>query len=441
MTFDQLMQKLAEGGPRVVSSLAQLLLEYCRANTPRVRADLANLEKAQLFAKHRRRMRRFFDELGEEVLEESDLVEIATTMRVFAEGTSEALSVRATVDALDDALGALIIGSFRNQSAQLSTLSLIPYPSIPLKVVLGVDHLSTRPETAETSIDRTSTFGLPPTDLAGVQVFMDWRLEDLLAPLRHAPGLSVGDPGTSLAEMRFERYQVEGRDVFYDVRPRDAVEHRARVMRLVEQARARRCHVLVFPELSIDDETLDAIRTHDERPLLVVAGSRHTPAQPQGPGDNVAVVFVGSEERSHIKFRPFDFVDRDANGEATRRTEHLLPRNAAFTIFMSQSWSFCVLICKDFLSPEVQRLLVSLRVRLILVPTLSMEIEDFRVGVEHVALHGQALTLIANEPSAGSFFGHPIRGNLAEKFTGETGRAVLHVIGIGGVLKRYLTNA
>jgi hypothetical protein len=440
MTFEELMVQLASGGSRLATSLAQLLLEYCRANAARVRADLADIEKSRLFAEHRRRMHRYFDDLGEELFEESDVAEVVATMRVFAEGTSEGLSVRATAEALDEALAPLIVGSFRGQCGSLSTFPLIPYPERSLTVALGVERLSTRPDTVEPPIDRTSRFGLRPAELAGADVTLDWRLEDLLAPLKHTPGLSVGDPGTPLKEMHIERYEVDGRDVFYDVRPRDAPGHRARVVELVELARSQGCRVLVFPELSVDEHTLDVLRRTAERPLVLIAGSRHAPAQARGPGENVAVFFVGSAERSHIKYRPFEFADRDECGDVVRRTEHLASRNTSFTIFMSHAWSFSVLICKDFLSTETQRLLTDLQVRLILVPTFSMETEDFRVGVENLAMHGQALTVIANEPEAGSWFGHPIRGKLAQRSAGEPGRGVLHVLESSGVVRKYLTN-
>jgi predicted amidohydrolase len=158
---------------------------------------------------------------------------------------------------------------------------------------------------------------------------------------------------------------------------------------------------IVFPELCIAPEHVARIGSA-VAPLsgvaVVVAGSCHVEQSEAGGTRkcNRTEVYVrGRVAFVHDKFNPYW---HEADGG--RSTEDIAPSPSHITILHSGRWSMTAMICKDFLSEPVLRVLTDLLVRLVLVPACSDRLDDFIGPAQRVSERAQAVVAIANIPGA-----------------------------------------
>ncbi|MBX3465526.1 MAG: hypothetical protein KF878_01340 [Planctomycetes bacterium] len=335
---------------------------------------------------------------------------------LFAEELDE---LRAAVDAaLVDALPEVVVawllaGHLSAEHADAITqqlqrlhgpeLAVTPRALVPIRppdrTTFGDDvRLTTNPETTTPPTDRTLRFTLAPDDLRGVEVTLSWGLDGALAPVALRPDLRLGAACPApLAPGNLDKDSYERGDqpLFYDVRPTDRERVRAEILELLERARESRAHLVVLPELLVDDAllaTLEGWLRPGEAPFGVVAGSRHVPRSDRDqPGENVTTLLTTGGRHEHRKYAPY--VIREAGG--LDRHEDIWPKKRLRLLVSGRS-SVLLLVCKDFLDAEATALATALRATLVLVPALTDRTGEFCVRAEQLVLDCQATTLVAN---------------------------------------------
>jgi hypothetical protein len=150
--------------------------------------------------------------------------------------------------------------------------------------------------------------------------------------------------------------------------------------------------LIVFPELTVTEDALDAIeRTVAGRDVVVVSGSRH--AMIDGAPRNVATVLAGGARWVSAKFNPFvlgDLVEGIASAPARVVVRGALDDTGRY------AWSIAVLICKDLLSPGAHQALVAARPALIVVPALTERTAVFEADAVGLTGATQATCIVVN---------------------------------------------
>lgn len=298
------------------------------------------------------------------------------------------LVARVCADALDEAVGHRFADGFRRRGLwRLAPGDPFPVAEPPLRDVFG-RHLTTHPDVRDLPIDRTARLALAP-HADGVELVVD-----LDAPLRVpaedaviAACLPIGGPARELA---FDPDPERGQ--FFGVRARDPAAVIASCEALTREALEAGAMLIVFPELTVSEDALDAIeRTLAGRDVLVVAGSRH--AVVDGAPRNVATVLAGGARWTSAKFNPFvlgDLVEGIASAPARVVVRGAIDDNGRY------AWSIAVLICKDLLSPGAHQALVAARPALIVVPALTERTAVFEADAVGLTGATQATCIVVN---------------------------------------------
>jgi predicted amidohydrolase len=391
-------EAISAGGD--ILALARGLLLVCRDEVD----ELVRADNDQRTWRARDRLRRradaAFAAIDDEEIDPRERAGLADLAREAADDLPPVMIARTLAESLDAVLGSRLLPMFLGRTHKLKPDDPIPTP-----------HPDWRRLTPSPSSDPWALDGrldaLPHLRLAGawareVEVTLDgdWRTWHALPQLQAGDRLACAVPNETLAEFHIGRGTVEGRPVFFDVRPAGGeAEQTARCLELLELAAAHDCRVVVFPELSVPRATVDAMGKWlgaQDRVELVVAGSRHRKARRGGWHNESQILFAGwRERRHHRKFRAFSFHDSD--GEArVKRAEHLAAAPARVRAFLSPSWTLVVLVCKDLVVEPVPRLLAELRANLVLVPALTFKMDAFRTAAADVATWAQGVALVAN---------------------------------------------
>ncbi len=379
--------------------LARELLLVCRAHIDElVRADNdPRTWRARDLL--RRRAEGTFAAIDDEEIDERERAELNALASEAAGELAPVMIARALAEALDAVLGPRLLPMHLGRTVRLRPDDPIPTP-----------HPDWRRMTPSPSSDPWALDGrldaLPHLRLAGawareLEVVLDgdWRTWHALPQLQAGDRLACAVPNETLAEFHIGRGVVEGRPVFFDVRPAAGDgDQTARCLELLELAAAQDCRIVVFPELAVPRATVDAMArwlAEQDRIELVVAGSHHRRAR-TGWHNESQLLFAGwRERRRHRKFRPYSFADVDG-GARVKRTEHLAPAPARVRAYLSPSWTLAVLICKDLVLEPVPRMLAEVRANLVLVPALTFKMDAFRTAAADVATWAQGVAVVAN---------------------------------------------
>jgi len=394
----RLCAAIADSGDIV--ALARALLLICRDHIDAlVRGDN---DPATWRARDqlRRRAEAAFAAIDDEEIDDGERAGLVDLVRGASAELPAVMAGRTLAEALDAVLGPRFLPMYLGRSTRLRPDDPLPTP-----------HPDWRRLTPSPSSDPWALDGrldaLPHLRLAGswareVEVTLDgdWRTWHALPQLGAGDRLACAVPNESLGEFHIGRGTVEGRPVFFDVRPLAGdADQGARCIALLELAAAHRCRVVVFPELAVPKGALEAMArwlSAQDQVELVVAGSRHRRARGGAWHNESQILFAGwRERRKHRKFRPFAFHDADGDGRV-RRSEHLAASPARIRAYLSPAWTTVVLVCKDLVVEPVPRLLAELRANLVLVPALSFKMDAFRTAACDVATWAQGVALVAN---------------------------------------------
>jgi hypothetical protein len=232
----------------------------------------------------------------------------------------------------------------------------------------------------------------------GHEVYLTFEHEDLLADLRPDARVGVAIPSDVQGHLRFEHTR-QPRPRFFGVRPRYAGRQQRIILRLLDQAATAGVRILVLPELCLDQEVLTAVKTWFAQPghgiSLLVCGSVHV--EREGSRRNISTTLMpGGREIEHFKFNPFYLPLLQEDGTLVHYREDIATTPARIRVSMCAEWSFTTLICKDFLEPEVDRILEALGVRLVLIPACSGKTSTFENLAATLAARNQAVVVIGN---------------------------------------------
>ena len=307
------------------------------------------------------------------------------------------LVARLCADALDEAVGHQFVACFRQRARwRLAPGDPFPVAATPLRELFG-RHLTSHPDARDLPIDRTSRLALAP-DADGVEIVLDLEA-DLPVPGPDATVAVCLPLGAPLAELTWDEDHRHGR--FFGVRPRDGGAATEAVREVMARAVAAGAQVIVFPELAVAGDGLEAVAGAAATvlpPPLVVAGTRHTD---QGTPRNVATVLAGERRFEHAKWNPFvhgQLIEGIVSTPAQVIVRGTVDAAGRFV------WAMAVLVCKDFLSLGAHQALTAVRPSLIVVPAMSERTAIFEADAVGLTGATQATCVIANQvatPRAG----------------------------------------
>lgn len=391
-----------------IVALATELLRACRANRDELYdALLVDRKGSAAHAEIRSEALAIFRELDSDWVDAECVTKLVKLAGLWAGGVHPALVALGYAEALDEALGRRFAGCFRNSGDRvLQVDDAFPVVGTDLRASFP-DGLGPRPEKVERPLDASRRLRLLPANLP-VRVRLCWSEADALCPITAESKLGFAfanlciSPDHQASEIVWTRYSEDGKRLFFDCRPKDLAAQVEAVRRLVRKAAGEKVDVLLFPELSFTPQVRDALAQELEQlgqagPAIVLAGSAHELVS--GRKVNRAVALLqGGGRLEHLKFTPFEFPDWDDAGLAGQMCERSedIAHEPLINLYASEHWSLCILICKDFMRPDMAPALVQLRPRLVLVPAFSWKTENFRANADFVATHGQSIVAVAN---------------------------------------------
>lgn len=306
----------------------------------------------------------------------------------------------AVLQAMDRALGAEWLSKFRKEGPlTLEAGSLFPVGQLPLKELLkkrlgGGTQLSARPS----SLSPSSRFleHLGRWSGRGVSVRLKFHSEvvDCSRVAFCLPNAAVA-PGTFSIE---QRATPTGDPGFYALRPTNEVAQWATIEALLERARDDGADLVLLPELCMSESLQEKVRAwRDARSFAgaVLAGSAHLSSEVT----NRARLTVGEHDHHHHKMNPYVLKPKSPffETEESARTEVVSARRE-FVLHFFGACSVAVLVCKDFMDPELLDALALLRPSLVLVAALSDTTTVFGDAAARLRAAGQSISLVANAP-------------------------------------------
>lgn len=358
--------------------------------------------------------------LDPEYLDRAELEALAELLDAATGHEDLALRARDAATILDDRRGAHFFAWFSRR--QLRCVSDSPLPVSPGDVV--VEEMGTArglpppPDDAEVlpslgvPLDGTRRLRLCPAALGKLSVVLDTRYDGVVDALFSGDRIAAPGPEVTwaavvptcdvFADLTYDPIDDADPPGFYRVRPREpgAAQYRARLRKGLELAVARHASIVVVPELSTDavaEAELDQWFAATRSVSLVIAGSRHLDGTGEPRRNRARILMRGAPHDDlliHDKFSYFSIVIED-NG--VQRTE-VIERPNVVTIIAGRRWSFAPLICKDFMEPTARRVLIELRVRAILVASMSPKTDLYVTDARAVSQDGQSLVFVSNIP-------------------------------------------
>jgi predicted amidohydrolase len=174
---------------------------------------------------------------------------------------------------------------------------------------------------------------------------------------------------------------------------RDQSRMQARIERTLRELKVmpegnRVATILVYPELTIDQRLLSSVRERAKHATVAVLGSRHV-GSPNGRRNQAVAMYRGNSWRYNKATR---YIQRGGILEPIS----IAPRRLVFVD--TPIGRLTVVICKDFLSPEIRAAIDQAGTDFVLVPSMTPAgLEDiFRKFADALATGASAVTLVAN---------------------------------------------
>lgn len=231
-------------------------------------------------------------------------------------------------------------------------------------------------------------------------------LDPWLPPITEATRFAAAIPNQRVDEFCWRELAVDGRDVFYDVRPRDPDAQRRRLEAALAAARAADATLLVLPELAFTEAELDRLIAAGAFAAFpcAIAGSYHARTEGDAAGANVARVLAhGRELHRHHKFSDFHVHDRHEHLDRARHPP-------AITLLFGRHASLVVLICKDAMSTHVHDVVLALAPTVLAIPAMEPDCGDFERLAQRLAHEVQGFTVVASATARrGAIVGRPAR--------------------------------
>lgn len=399
MMPQQVLRSILENSVDLLS-LATELLRFCRSEREayeRIKDEIRHSNLAEVLTGRAAEV--FWQIPGERIPPALRQRLVALTSSVEFRFLAPVLQARSLALGLDNAVGHRLAAAFRNRGqVRIAANDPVPVCRPPWKRIFSRRiAISPDPQNSSPEPDRLPRLCLAPESLGPLQVEIDCVDVDQLGPLLNADSqiVATGIPNQSLREFRSGRHEEGSGKSFFPFAPRDGQAQRNHLLGILHQASLSGAAVLIFPELCVDQECIaalvEAFRRAPGSLRLLVLGSHHTCAEGEPRNECLAAVRGSARLLRHWKYRPFlDTRQKITEGIATS------PRK--LTIFLSEAWTFTLLICKDLLDSETRSLVEKLGITLVLVPALTPKTSQFEEYAGSLAQSNQALVVIANNP-------------------------------------------
>lgn len=255
-------------------------------------------------------------------------------------------------------------------------------------------------------LDETRRVRLAGAWTTQFQVVFDYSAFEALAGVIGPGGvIATCHPNQSLTELTLP--DVRGAPAF-PVEPRNPAFQREHIERLLTRASEAGASIAVLPELAVTESIAVQLErwVRDPGPLrLLIAGSHHH-ARPAAPGRraNRAIGWV----RGH----PVPLV-ADKHSPADRPVaEDITPTGwPEIRIHVSaDGWHLVMAICRDLLNPQAVHALTEAGANLVLAPAMSETLVAFSGPVAQLVGSGQAIVVVANNPTDWSDTDTPFHG-------------------------------
>lgn len=236
-----------------------------------------------------------------------------------------------------------------------------------------------------------------------VRVTLDYTLDADLAPLKRllegpAGKVAIVRPNACLSELCPPSLSLDlEKHTFFGVGPVDEEIQGDRIRALIDAAWTA-ADVILVPELSVTeglahqlaDEYRPLIDSQDDSPRLLVLGSYHH-TDDSGRNRNTTVMLLKGHPDLlyHHKYAPFTY---------GAFVEDIFPAPPEITVYRLGTWSMAVLVCRDALHENARRALADVGVRLVLVPSMSPEIDSFVTALTGMQLITQGFSVVATNP-------------------------------------------
>jgi hypothetical protein len=248
-----------------------------------------------------------------------------------------------------------------------------------------------RGRNAATAVDCVDGLALWPSDQP-LRVIYDTEAGARLdLAMDQAVNILAVSPNQKITEFDFK---VSG-NKFFPVAVLDAQHQDDIVQNALQVAAEQGANIVVTPELSSTDDTVELIKhsTGDGWPPVVVAGGRHTCVDGRHV-NRLTTIYTGPKPlvRDHDKIGQFVF----ARGGSEWAEDISL--SSELRIHAGTKWSMIPLICADFLEDEVVRAVADLSPRLVVVSSMSEETSAYELSMGAVIRKSQALIVVVNGP-------------------------------------------
>lgn len=361
----------------------------------------------------RQRCEEFFAEVDDEELDQDERDELCEIALSRSQKLPAVIVAHTIAESVDLVLGSRFLPMFMGKEVVLAPGDPIPVPHPDWRRLADDNDLPgaamVDPWTADDDsgdrLDATAHLRLAADWAGQVRVTLNgnWRRWHLMPQFGSGDRLACATPNQSLAELALCRDQIEGAPVFFDARwGVDAGDQLDRCLALLDLARAQGCRLVALPELSIAESARQAISQWLEAQTvvdLVVAGSSHVPAG-DGRWHNEAAVYLRGLKTPivHRKFSPLALLDPATAPRDQRvvRREHLAAGAPELSAQLSPHWTMVTLVGADAVADPVPAALVDLRANLVLVPAMVFDATDFKALAAALAIHCQAVTVVAN---------------------------------------------
>jgi hypothetical protein len=241
-----------------------------------------------------------------------------------------------------------------------------------------------------------------------VEFGFDSELQAVLDPIARVVLVQLNE---SLAEL-----DVPEKVECYPIGAHDPGEQLRRILAVLDQLGDDVPTLVVAPELSGTESVVDGIQAHLDggslKDVLVIAGSRH--ADEGAKRRNLAEGLMPEvrDRLVHRKLVPFERLASD-----NKQSVEAIDAATELTIYTAGVARFAILICKDFLEPDLARLVEHLGVNVLAVPSMSgVTKPEFNTRLASFVQASQGFGAVVNgpyvwegkvEPSA--YIGQPLK--------------------------------
>ncbi|MEV4999865.1 hypothetical protein [Nocardioides sp. LML1-1-1.1] len=310
-----------------------------------------------------------------------------------------AVVARAVAGAVDEVYGSTFVEHFHARGEHRLRVGEA-YPVLPRSpaAFLG-EH---RPNSRPSNLPTRELTALPHLRLAlrdtSVDYVLDFDSWNRLGPLGSDQSLriAIGQPNLALDELDIHRAEEPRR--YTNRGPRAPERQARRVARLAAAAGEAGADVLLLPEYTLNDDTVDHLRPllRDLRraPRLVVGGS--CGITESGALLNEAWLCLSGTWPSvlHEVVTPPKLSPAPVDGY-----EENIEAGSEVRVHVGQRWTIAVLICRDAMNTDVLHQLAEIGVNLVLVPAMTSKSRSMTELVTPLLASSQAFVALVAGPA------------------------------------------